>query len=104
MLRRPSNGALSDFGEKVSQATGNPMYTQLSTQEMDTGAHIVAGLSSELDAVEAAQIRFVPASYGISIAPNLEITRRKKTDYHILPMMMMMMMCSESWRPFSNPS
>lgn len=68
MLRVPSNGASSDSREeKISQQQEHHVHA-LSTKEVDTGAQIVAGLSSELDPAEAVRVRFVPASYDISIS------------------------------------
>lgn len=57
--RISSNGVLSDAkGEKQLQLQDRRVYT-LSAKVVDTGAQVVAGLSTELDPAEAARVRCV---------------------------------------------
>ncbi|KAF9239499.1 MFS general substrate transporter [Melanogaster broomeanus] len=69
-LRRTSSNVASSENEPEKQAHA------LSTKEVDTGAQIVAGLSTELDPIESARVR-------------------RKIDFHILPMM-----CTLYWMQF----
>ncbi|KAN0080166.1 Major facilitator superfamily domain containing protein [Tylopilus felleus] len=73
MRRVPSNAASSDSkGEKQQPHILQEHSHAVSTEEVDTGAQIIAGLSGELDPAEAARVR-------------------RKIDYHILPMMIQFM-------------
>ncbi|KAG8215150.1 hypothetical protein J3R82DRAFT_8641 [Butyriboletus roseoflavus] len=57
ILRVPSNTASSGTqGGKQRHLQENHAHA-LSTKEVDTGAQIVAGLSTELDPVESARVR-----------------------------------------------
>lgn len=67
MLRVSSNGASSDTQEEKQSHFQEQHVHALSTKEVDTGAQIVAGLSTELDPAEAARVRFAIASSGIPI-------------------------------------
>ena len=62
MRRILSNAASSDSqGEKQAHLQENHAHA-VATNEVDTGAQIVAGLSAELDPAEAARVRFTPSS------------------------------------------
>lgn len=67
MRRILSNAGSSDTqGEKQTHLQENHAHT-VSTKEVDTGAQIVAGLSAELDPVEAARVRYATTSSRIVV-------------------------------------
>jgi len=60
-----SNSASSDTqGEKQMEHLQENHAHAVSIKDVDTGAQIVAGLSGELDPVEAARVRFAMTSSG----------------------------------------
>ena len=68
ICRVPSNAVTaSSEGEKRAHLQEHHAHA-VSTKEVDTGAQIVAGLSTELDPVEATRVRFVPSVLGIVIS------------------------------------
>ncbi|KAH0833899.1 hypothetical protein J3R83DRAFT_11082 [Lanmaoa asiatica] len=67
MLRVPSNAASLDTKEEKQAHLQEIHAHALSTKEVDTGAQIVAGLSTQLDPAESTRVRFANTNSNIVV-------------------------------------